>query len=121
MGRKNERIKKAHTVTEYTADQLDEIAKCADDPIYFCRNYIKVQHPTKGAIPLVLYDYQEEMIRMMRENRFNIMLSARQTGKCNIASTPLNTLTKPRSRIKILLLKLLNRKLYNDLFNQRPN
>lgn len=93
MGRKNERIKKAHTVTEYTADQLDEIAKCADDPIYFCRNYIKVQHPTKGAIPLVLYDYQEEMIRMMRENRFNIMLSARQTGKAGCLSTEIATPT----------------------------
>ena len=83
---KNERIKKAHTVTEYTPEQLDELDKCAADPIYFCRTYIKVQHPTKGAIPLELYDYQEEMIRMFIEERYSIVLSARQTGKSTVSA-----------------------------------
>ncbi len=113
---KNERIKKAHTVTEYTPEQLDELEKCAADPIYFCRTYIKVQHPTKGAIPLELYDYQEEMIRMFIDERYSIVLSARQTGKCCLESTRLNTLTAP-SNLKKVLLWIFNRRLYNAIFN----
>lgn len=40
-----------------------------------------IQHPTRGAIPFEMYPYQEEMIRAFQQNRFNIILSARQTGK----------------------------------------
>lgn len=83
---KNERIRKAHSEIELTPDQIREIAKCYRDPIYFCKTYIKVQHPKKGAIPLELYDYQEEMIRMFVEERYSIVLSARQTGKSTVSA-----------------------------------
>lgn len=87
MGRaKNDRVKKSHSVTEYTAEQLEELEKCALDPIYFCKTYVKVQHPTKGAIPLELYDYQEEMIHQFMEERYSIVLSARQTGKSTVSA-----------------------------------
>lgn len=86
MARGNERIRKAHTEIELTAEQIQEVAKCYRDPIYFCKKYIKVQHPKKGAIPLELYDYQEEMIRMFIEERYTIVLSARQTGKSTVSA-----------------------------------
>lgn len=112
----NTRLRTANSIIEYTEEQLEELAKCAEDPIYFCKTYIKVQHPTKGAIPLELYDYQEEMIRMFMDETYTIVLSARQTGKCCQHSTRLNTLTKPK-RLKKLLLWIFNRKLYSDIFN----
>lgn len=87
MGKaKNGKIKKAGTVTEHTPETLSEFVKCARDPIYFCKNYVKVQHPTKGAIPLELYDYQEEMIRNYMDSTYNIVLSARQTGKSTVSA-----------------------------------
>ena len=116
MARGNTRLRGAHSVVEYTTEQLEELAKCADDPIYFCKKYIKVQHPKHGAIPLELYDYQEEMIRMFMDERYSIVLSARQTGKCSLSSTRLNTLTKPKY-LKKFLLWIFNRKLYNDIYN----
>ena len=36
----------------------------------------------KGYQPLTLRDYQEDMLRNYSKNRFNICLSARQSGKC---------------------------------------
>lgn len=94
MGKaKNNKIKKAGTVTEHTPETLAEFVRCAKDPIYFCKNYVKVQHPTKGAIPLELYDYQEEMIRNYMNNTYNIVLSARQTGKAIFLSTEVATPT----------------------------
>lgn len=40
-----------------------------------------IQHPTRGAIPFEMYSYQEDMMRAYQRNRFNIVLSSRQTGK----------------------------------------
>lgn len=81
MARGNPGLKKSNTLTEYTQEQIVELAKCAKDPIYFIRNYIKIKHPKRGKIAFNLYDYQEELIKMYMGNRFNIILSARQTGK----------------------------------------
>jgi len=60
---------------------LLEFKRCAKDPVYFAKNYVKIQHPKTGAIAFKLFDYQEEMMRAFQENRYNIILSARQTGK----------------------------------------
>lgn len=81
MARGNPGLKKSNVVTEYTQEQLIEMARCARDPIYFIKNYIKIKHPKRGKINFDLYDYQEELVRMYMGNRFNIILSARQTGK----------------------------------------
>jgi len=79
--KKNERIKAANQRTSYTLEQIEELKRCAEDVVYFCKKYIKVRHPVKGSIPFVLYPYQEKMIKLYQENRFSVVLSARQTGK----------------------------------------
>lgn len=81
MPRKNIKIKPAHTETEFTPEQIIELRKCKEDPIYFIRNYVKIKHPRRGQIPFKLYDYQERLIRAFQEHKYNIVLSARQTGK----------------------------------------
>ena len=79
--RKNPNIKKAGEATEFTPEQVMELKRCAEDPVYFARTYVKIQHPTRGAIKFDLYDYQVEMMRAFQNNRYNIIMSARQTGK----------------------------------------
>lgn len=82
MGRsKNPNIKKANTEQEYTPEQIQELQKCANDPVYFIRNYVKIQHPTRGSIPFELYDFQERIIENYLNNRFAIVLASRQVGK----------------------------------------
>jgi hypothetical protein len=78
---RNPNLKKANTPVEFTYEQLQELKRCAEDPVYFIRKYVKIQHPIKGAIPFKLYDYQEDMIRAYKDNRYVVVLSARQTGK----------------------------------------
>lgn len=77
----NDRIRKAGLITEMTPDQVQEFNKCRKDIIYFCKNYVKIQHPVRGSVNFVLYPYQEVMLRMYQANRYVIVLSARQTGK----------------------------------------
>jgi hypothetical protein len=81
MARRNPRLKKSGTTDEYTPEQVTEFVKCMHDPIYFARTYVKIKHPIRGRIQFDLYGYQEEVMRMYVENRYNILLSARQTGK----------------------------------------
>ena len=78
---KNPQLKRAYAVDEYTPHMIQELAKCKRDPVYFMRNYIKVQHPIKGNIPFALFEYQERFVRHMHENRFTITLQPRQCGK----------------------------------------
>lgn len=81
MARRNPRLKKANTLIDYTHEQVQELLKCSRDPVYFARKYVKIKHPKRGQIPFNLYDYQEELMRSYLNERYNIVLSARQTGK----------------------------------------
>lgn len=78
---KNPQIKKAFATDEYTPQMVMEVARCAKDPIYFLRNYIKVQHPVKGTVKFDMYEYQERFVECMHNNRFTITLQPRQCGK----------------------------------------
>lgn len=62
--------------------QLEEISKCAADPIYFIRNYVKIVSLDKGIIFFDMHDYQEEMVNAFHDNRFSIVRIGRQSGKC---------------------------------------
>lgn len=77
----NPNLKRAGQKHEYTAEMVLEIKKCAQDPNYFIKTYCMIQHPKKGVIPFSMYDYQEKMVTTYKDNRFVIVLSARQTGK----------------------------------------
>ena len=38
----NPLLKKANTTHEFTEDQVLEIVKCMNDPVYFANNYVKI-------------------------------------------------------------------------------
>src|SRR5574343_2065181 len=71
---------------EYTAEQAQEMIRCAMDPVYFIRTYCRITHPTKGVVPFDLYDYQVDIINTIHKNEeFIILNSSRQTGKSQTA------------------------------------
>jgi hypothetical protein len=78
---RNKFIKKPHVEMEYTPWMIQELRKCKNNPIYFIETYVKIVHPTKGAVHFHLYDYQKELVRCYHTKGDNIVLSARQTGK----------------------------------------
>lgn len=47
---------------------------------YWCRSYIRIQHPEKGATKFELRDAQSEIIRIWMVERYSIVLKARQIG-----------------------------------------
>lgn len=83
---KNPNIKRAHSTSEFDSDKIIELQRCKRDPIYFMEKYVKIQHPTKGAVPFVLYPYQHEMIAAIHNNKDTILLCSRQMGKTTVAA-----------------------------------
>lgn len=57
-----------------------EYAKCAKDPIYFMKKYVKIQHPVRGTISFDTYPFQDKTLGELSLHRFNIILKSRQMG-----------------------------------------
>ena len=79
LGNKN--LKPAGVKIEFTQEQVEEYIKCAKDPIYFAKKYVKVVTLDKGVTQFDLYDYQERLVEKLCNNRFVIGKLARQSGK----------------------------------------
>lgn len=81
-------IKKAHAPQRYTLEEVKHLEACMDPvtgPIYFAKNFLKIQHPTRGSIPFVPYEYQERLIDAYHNNKQCIAMLPRQMGKTTCA------------------------------------
>ena len=82
----NPNLKKANVTQNFTKKQVAEYLKCAEDPIYFIRTYIKIVSLDEGIIPFKMYDFQESMVDKFHKHRFNIAKLPRQSGKSTIVT-----------------------------------
>ena len=80
----NPNLKSAGVEVEYTKEQIAEYIKCSKDPIYFIKNYIKIVSLDEGLVPFTMWDFQEETVEAIHNNRFVICKFPRQTGKSTI-------------------------------------
>jgi hypothetical protein len=81
-------IKKAHAPQRYTLEEVKHLEACMDPvtgPIYFAKNFLKIQHPVRGSIPFEPYDYQERLIDAYHNNKQCIAMLPRQMGKTTCA------------------------------------
>jgi len=81
----NSHLKKVDERIEWTPELLKEYMKCAEDPIYFAKTYIKIVHVDKGLVPFDMYDYQKDIVEKISNNRRCAVLTARQSGKTTTA------------------------------------
>ncbi len=81
-------IKKAHAPIRYTLEEIEHLEKCMDPvtgPLYFAKNFIKIQHPVRGSIPFEPYEYQERLLNAYHDNKQCIAMLPRQMGKTTCA------------------------------------
>ena len=84
-----ELVKQAYSKMQYDPDMLREFQHCCDPndgPMYFMKQYVNIQHPTRGGIPFNPYDYQEDLIQNYNNNRYSINMLGRQMGKTTVAA-----------------------------------
>jgi len=77
----NPLVKKDGVEQNFTQEEVLEYTKCMRDPIHFAKNYVKVISLDDGIVPFKPYEYQEKMFDSFEDNRFNIVLACRQSGK----------------------------------------
>lgn len=83
--RGNRKLKAKGLQHEWTQERLSEYIKCAQDPIYFAEKYIQIVHVDHGLIPIVLYDYQKEIMEAINRSRRVTVNTSRQAGKTTTA------------------------------------
>ena len=47
----NPNLKRANVQIEFTPEQIQEYARCMEDPAYFIENYIKIVSIDEGLVP----------------------------------------------------------------------
>ena len=77
----NSNLKAAGVNINFSEKQVEEYVRCAADPVYFIKNYVKIISLDKGTVPFSMYDFQEEMVELCHKNRFVISKMPRQSGK----------------------------------------
>jgi hypothetical protein len=85
----NKLVKTAYSADKYTEKDIEDLMKCSDPingPHYFLDHFFYIQHPTKGKLQYEPFDYQRRLIDSYHQNRFNVNLLPRQTGKTTTAA-----------------------------------
>jgi hypothetical protein len=77
----NSNLKPIGFEMQYTTDQVKELMKCRDDPVYFIENYCYIVSLDRGLILFNLYDCQKEKVDVIMNNRKVILMEGRQQGK----------------------------------------
>ena len=77
----NPNVRGADVEHAWTKDELVEYSKCLNDPVYFAKEHCRIIHLDHGLVDFDLYPYQETMFDNFEDNRFNIVLACRQSGK----------------------------------------
>ncbi len=81
----NPLLKPAQYKYSYTKEEIEELIRCEDDFLYFCRKYCKILNLDAGALILFNpYDYQIDMAKTIIENKFFLGKLPRQSGKSTI-------------------------------------
>lgn len=79
-------VKRPHTKSSYSEQNLLDLVMCIEDPFFFIKNFVKIQHPIKGAVPFEPYPFQYDLINAFNDQRFVCALTARQMGKTTCAA-----------------------------------
>lgn len=107
----NPLLKRANINVELTQEQLLELIRCSEDPIYFAKKYIKIVTLDEGLVSFEPYSFQEDMLKNFHNKRFNICKLPRQCGKCLIQ----NTKIKARNKITGKVVELEIGELYETI------
>ena len=77
----NTNLKQVGYVIPFSKEQIQELIRCKNDPIYFIQKYVKIVSLDYGLVNFNLYDYQKNFINILENNRKVISMQPRQMGK----------------------------------------
>jgi len=63
---------------------ISDIEKCKKNILYFAESFFYIVNLDRGKIKIELHLYQKKILRGLRDNRFVVLLSSRQSGKTTL-------------------------------------
>jgi len=77
----NPNLKPIGLPLQFTPEQIQEIVKCQQDPIYFIENFCHIVTLDHGLKLFKLYECQKQKVRVILDNRKVVLMEGRQQGK----------------------------------------
>ena len=106
---------------EWTPEMVAELKKCKDNILHFAENHFYIISLDDGKQKITLHPYQKKALRMIRDNRFSIMLFSRQTGKCLTINTLCKVRNKKTGEIQELTIKTIRDTFHLEKDEDRAN
>lgn len=63
---------------------VEDLEKCRKNILYFAENFFYIVNLDEGKMKIKLHTYQRRILRGLRDHRFVILLSSRQSGKSTL-------------------------------------
>lgn len=76
-------VRKPYLTFAMTDDEFEEYIKCKINIHYFAEKYCQIKREDGTVGPMILRDYQKDIIDLYTKNPRSILMASRQTGKCN--------------------------------------
>lgn len=77
----NENLLRGNSQFKWTDQMIDELKLCNKSILHFAENYFYITTLDDGKKKIELYKYQKRLLKAFKSNRFNVVLSSRQSGK----------------------------------------
>ena len=87
----NENILRRDGTFKWTDEMVADFKLCHKSILHFAENHFYIIHLDRGKEKIVLYKYQKRLLKAFKSNRFNVVLSSRQSGKALDIKTPIPT------------------------------
>lgn len=103
-------LKKAYTKLNLSPIHISELEKCANDPLYFLRNYVRMTTP-KGFDFVDSRPYQDEFIQLLSDDSIENVISM-QPRQCIEANTKINVNGDETTILELFNNQESNKRLY---------
>jgi hypothetical protein len=98
----NENILRKDGTFKWTEEMIADFKLCNKSILHFAENHFCIVSLDRGKEKIELYKYQKRLLKAFKSNRFNVVLSSRQSGKALDINTLIPT---PRGNVKMGDLK----------------
>jgi hypothetical protein len=108
-------VRKPYLTFAMTDDEFEEYIKCKINIHYFAEKYCQIKREDGTVGPMILRDYQKDIIDLYTKNPRSILMASRQTGKC----LTFNTLASVQNLDGVILKIPIGLIYYNEIKKER--
>lgn len=103
--RGDKKLPKENAQFNFTPAMVKELKKCRDNIVHFAENHFTIVNLDRGKETIELYPAQKRVLKSLQNNRFVVLLSSRQAGKCLKSDTTIKIRNKVTNEIEDITIE----------------